>query len=120
MQGRAPGPSEAKEGTAIGDERKTYYVAVGAGQILEDKEAAPFEFAIRANEKELNKLQEKFEELSSIDEASMVHFTNSHIHASLDRANADFESQLRGLYQYLYELGTEETKRHIEAHHILD
>lgn len=95
-------------------------MAVGAGQILEDKEAAPFEFAIRANEEELNKLQEKFEELSSIDEASMVHFTNSHIHADLDRANADYEAQLKSLYSYLYELGTDETKRHIESTHFLD
>ncbi|CAM3739150.1 hypothetical protein COLU111180_05980 [Cohnella lubricantis] len=120
MAGRALNRRPAKEGTAIGDERKTYYVAVGAGQVLEDKEAAPFEFAIRANDEELNKLQEKFEELSSVDEASMVHFTNSHIHANLERANEDYESQLKNIYAYLYELGTDETKRHIEANHILD
>lgn len=50
----------------------------------------------------------------------MVHFTNSHIHADIGRANSDYESQLRSIYQYLYELGTDETKRHIEANHMLD
>ncbi|GIO12552.1 hypothetical protein J19TS2_21070 [Cohnella xylanilytica] len=114
-----PGASRAKEGWNIGDDRKTYYVAVGAGQILEDKEAAPFEFAIRANEEELNKLQEKFEELSSADEAAAMHFSGW-LSSSDERANEEYAGQLKGVYGLLYELGTEETKRHIEEHHFLD
>ncbi|WP_027092065.1 hypothetical protein [Cohnella thermotolerans] len=108
-----------KEGRVIGDERKTYYVAVGAGQILEDKEAAPFEFAIRANEEELNKLQEKFEELASAEEASAFHFTGW-LTAGDEQTNEAYAGHLKGIYSLLYELGTEETKRHIEDHHFLD
>jgi len=38
---------------------RTYYVAVGPGQILTDPETAAFEFAIRGTEAEIDKLEEK-------------------------------------------------------------
>ncbi|TJY41474.1 hypothetical protein E5161_13815 [Cohnella pontilimi] len=101
------------------DERKTYYVAVGAGSILEDREAAAFEFEIQANEEELNKLQEMFEELSSADEAAAFRFPVPPVTASEQERNAEYDHQLHSIYQLLYETGTEETKRHIESIGIL-
>jgi hypothetical protein len=97
------------------DERKTYYVAVGAGSILEDREAAAFEFEIRANEEELNKLQEMFEELSSADEAAAFRFPVPPVTASEQERTATYDHQIHDIYKLLFELGTEETKRHIES-----
>jgi hypothetical protein len=99
-------------------ERKTYYVAVGAGEILEHREAAAFEFEIRANEEELNKLQEMFEQLSSTDEESMIRF-HSPVTVSEQERTAMYDSQIHEIYKFLYQLGTEETKRHIESTNIL-
>lgn len=103
----------------MSDERKTYYVSVGAGQVLEDKEAAAFEFEIRASEEELNRLQELFEELSSADEAAMFHFPRQLTTLSLDEMNEQYQQKLQEIYRLLHELGTEETKRHIESIRIL-
>lgn len=102
------------------DERKTYYVSVGAGQVLEDREAAPFEFEIRANEEELNKLQEMFEETSSAEEASVFHFVRPITTKGDEDYNAVYVAQLRDIYRLLHRLGTEETRRHIESMNILE
>ncbi|MCC3375726.1 hypothetical protein [Cohnella sp. REN36] len=101
------------------DDRKTYYVAVGAGQILEDPTVSPFEFAIRANVEELNKLQEQFEDLSSADETAAFRHTGW---KSVDEEDmlGDYDERMRGLYHTLYELGTDETRRHIESSGLLD
>jgi hypothetical protein len=99
-------------------DRKTYYVAVGAGQILEDPEAAPFEFEIRANEEELNKLQEMFEETASSDEAAVFQF-NGLPTVSDEPDNSVFDALIKDIYHLLHQLGTDDTKRHIQAMNIL-
>lgn len=95
-------------------ERKPYYVAVGAGQILEDPTAAAYELEIYANEEELNRLQELFEELSSWDEAQVSHFSwNPFETASVERINLGYDQLITRIYQLMHELGSEETKAHI-------
>ncbi|MBB6672312.1 hypothetical protein [Cohnella nanjingensis] len=101
------------------DDRKTYYVAVGAGQILEDPTVAPFEFAIRANDEELNKLQDRFEDLSSADETTAFRYADW-VSGSDKEMLGEYDRQMRGIYSLLYELGTEETKRHIESAGLLE
>ncbi|WP_276352882.1 hypothetical protein [Cohnella caldifontis] len=101
------------------DGRKTYYVAVAAGQVLEDRQAAPFEFEIRANEEELNKLQELFEETSSAEEASAFHFVRPITTKGEEDYNAVYDAQLKDIYRLLYRLGTDETKRHIASMNVL-
>ncbi|MFD0672942.1 hypothetical protein [Cohnella sp. GCM10027633] len=98
--------------------RKTYYVSVGAGQVLEDKEAAPFELVIRANEEELNKLQELFEETSSTDEAAAFTFSGSPT-VSDPVEDDTYDGLIHDIYRMLHELGTDETKHHIESMDIL-
>jgi len=97
-------------------ERKPFYVAVGAGQILEDPTAAAYELEILANEEELNRLQELFEELVTWDEAQAFHFSRSpYGTASVERINLGYDNLLVKLYTMLYELGTETTKSHIQS-----
>lgn len=112
----------AKGGSANGgpaDGRKTYYVAVGSGEVLEDKGAAAFEFEIRANEAELNRLQKMFAELASDDESALYRYSGW-LSASEAEMNAVTDGHLHGIYRLLYELGTEETKRHIASMHVLE
>lgn len=101
------------------DERKPYYVSVGAGQILEDPGAAAYELDIRANEEELNKLQELFEEYASMDEAEAFHFGRHPFgSASQSRMNAGIEDITTRIYKLLHELGSEQTKSHIDSMHL--
>ncbi len=105
----------------VDDEQvRTYYVSVQAGQILEDSEAAAYELAVRLNGRERVKLRELLDELSSMDEAQMFHFSSSPFGAASDaEINAGYDGLIRLIYRKLYEHGTEETKRHIETMGIL-
>ena len=78
--------------------RKHYYVSVQAGSILEDPEAAAYELEIWANEEELNRLQELFEELVSEDEAEAAHFT-SHPFGStpVERINSAYDGDRKSV-----------------------
>ncbi|RKP54207.1 hypothetical protein D7Z26_12610 [Cohnella endophytica] len=98
--------------------RKTYYVAVGARQVLEDREAAAFEFAIQANDDEVHQLQELFEEIQDSDEDNAFHFSGNPM-VSDDPEDETFIALLQDIYGMLYRLGTPETKKHIEDMNIL-
>ncbi|MCM3746753.1 hypothetical protein M3223_05225 [Paenibacillus pasadenensis] len=97
-------------------QRKRYYVAVGAGQVLEDSEAAAYELVIEATEEEKDGLKALFAELSSMDEAQMAHFHSSpYGSASLEEINRGYEGILKQIYALINRLGTEETKQHITS-----
>lgn len=98
--------------------RKTYYVAVGAKQVLADREAAAFEFAIRANDDEVHQLQELFEDIQDSDEDNAFHFSGSPT-VSDDPENDTYEALFQDIYRMIYRLGTDETKKHIEKMNIL-
>lgn len=106
-----------RENISNGD-KKTYYVSVGEGQVLEDPEAAAFEFAIHASEAEIDKLQELFQETQDADEDGAFTFSGSpSVSDSPD--NDTYDAHLKDIYRMLHELGTHETKQHIESMNIL-
>jgi len=100
--------------------KKTYYVSVQAGQILEDQEAASYEFVIRATNEEITQLQELFEEYTTMDEAEIAHFSwNPYETASDLQMSAGCDGLLKRIYELLYSCGIDETKRHIESMNII-
>lgn len=98
--------------------KRTYYVAVGPGQILTDHEAAAFEFAIRATEAEIDKLEELFQEVQDADEDEISDFSGSPL-VSDSPENETYDALLKDIYRMLHKLGTDETRTHIESMNIL-
>lgn len=102
------------------DRRETYYVSVGGGQILRDSTAAAYELEITANEEELYRLQELFEELASMEEAEVWHFVrHPYESASTDRLSMESGGLTEQIYRTIYELGTPQTRAFIEQAGIL-
>lgn len=98
------------------DGRKLFYVSVQAGQILEDREAAAYELEIYANEEDVSRLRELFEELSSMEEAEAFHFVSTPYKSNSDDALSGASDDLIGqVYRLIYNCGTVATKRHIES-----
>lgn len=96
--------------------RKHYYVSVQARTILEDREAAAYEFDILACQEEVDQLTELFEEFQEQDEAQALHFTrHPYGSASTDQMNAGTSTILIEVYKMLFELGTQETRKHIAS-----
>jgi len=97
------------------DGKRTYYVAVGPGQILTDPETAAFEFAIRATEAEIDKLEELFQDA---DEDEIFDCSGSPLVADSPQ-NETYDALFKDIYRMLHELGTYETRNHIESMNIL-
>ncbi|MCP3775084.1 hypothetical protein NLX71_17565 [Paenibacillus sp. MZ04-78.2] len=98
-------------------EKKTYYIAVGSGEKQEPEEATGnFEFEIQATEEEVDKLQDMFEELALNEENTAVRATMPYREYRSDKEN---DEHLTGIYRMLHELGTPDTRRHIEAMNVL-
>jgi hypothetical protein len=98
--------------------RKTYYVLVGPGQILMDPEAAPFQFAIQATEAEIDKLEELFQETQDVDEDEIFNFSGSPTISDTPE-NETYDALFKDIYRMLHDLGTPETRSHIEKMNIL-
>lgn len=101
--------------------KKPYYVSVQAHTIVDDKSAAEFEFEIEATDKEVKQLFELFAEK---EELESLNFRQTPIpsipYHELDDANDAYDNSMKLIYQKIYELGTERTKRHIEKMGILE
>jgi hypothetical protein len=111
-------------------EKQTYYIAVGPGLIMEDKEASAFDFEIKATPEELDQLQELFQ-MENFEEAPVYLHARSpkdllNIGAAAfkpykeSEAHEEYDHHLAAIYGLLHKLGTPETKQHIESMHILE
>lgn len=100
--------------------KKTFYIAVGSGEILEPSNMlGNFEFEIRATEEERDQLEELFEESMEAQEDTGIraHIPFREYHNDKENDAADY--YLKQIYRKLHELGTPETRSHIESMNIL-
>lgn len=101
-------------------DKKTYYVTVQSGEILDDPTAFSYDFVIYANEQELDQLQELFE---NTQEAEQLTYARTWIPSPIDQfdeENSNYDESLREIYEMLHALGSTETKQHIETMHVLN
>lgn len=99
--------------------KKTYYVNVGTGEVLEDSTALNYEFEISATDEEFDQLQELFEET---DNTSQVSYATSWLPWKAYYSNEtdqEMDYYLTEVYRTLHRLGNEQTRRHIENMNIL-
>lgn len=96
----------------------TYYVSVSARTIQADPPETDH-LAIQATEKQLELLRRKLEREDRNDELSSGRAIIPFKSAEKDPAEAEFSDDLLDLYAYIYELGTPETKAHIESLRLL-
>lgn len=101
-------------------EKKPYYVTVQQGRVLEDPTVTPYEFEIFATQEEAGELQKLFERMPADDFANFIDahipFVPYHQRESIDV----IDDNLSQIYEKIYELGTEETKKFIEEQNILE
>jgi len=100
-------------------DKDTYYVSVQAGTIMQTQGEAAYELEIRATEEDVRKLRLIFESMNKIDFASHFRAMLPGIPYHFDSENDVYDEELRNVYGLLYELGTEETQKHIAGMGIL-
>lgn len=104
----------------MSEKKQTYYVSVQAGSIVQNEHDTSFEFEIQATEKEISKLQELFDGKEEADDYAYfrAHVPWQEYHE--DKPNDAYDYYLTEVYRMIHELGTPDTKRHIESMNVLD
>ncbi|TMV46674.1 hypothetical protein FE783_25535 [Paenibacillus mesophilus] len=94
-------------------EKKTYYVSVQAGSVLENEGDTAYEFEIVATEQDVEDLMERFGMLSDADNSSAFRAHLPGVPYHQDSVHDSYDETLTDIYRKLYDLGTEETKKTI-------
>jgi hypothetical protein len=100
-------------------EKKPYYVSVQAGTVLDNIEDAAFEFEILATPEDVDRLGEMFEATMEADHDAFWRAHTPAMPTHHDDENDAYDESLKMIYSTIYELGTPETKQHIESMHVL-
>ncbi|QHW33833.1 hypothetical protein GZH47_25570 [Paenibacillus rhizovicinus] len=95
-----------------------YYVSISAKTIQEEAPETDH-LAIQADERQLVILKRKLEREEHNDEITSGRAIIPFKSAEKDPATEEFSDDLLDLYAYIYELGTPETKAHIESLRLL-
>jgi hypothetical protein len=101
-------------------DKKIYYVTVQSGEIMDDPTAFNYDFVIEASEDEYDQLKELFEDTADAELATYTHSFVLSLSTYYNEENTTYDNSLQLIYKKLYELGTLETKQHIETINILD
>lgn len=100
-------------------EKNTYLVSVSNLSVERigsraGRRDTEFEFTIEATEQEAGQLSQLMETQQADDFSTLVRTPIPYKSADHDEATKDYNEQLLRVYSYLYELGTPETRDHIE------
>jgi hypothetical protein len=101
------------------EQKKTYYIDVGTGQILSNASSSTWSFQIQATDEEITQLRELFNQNYSTE---WKNFFRSHVpfvEYHNDKENDSYDRTIQQIYGMLYKLGDPEAKKHIESMSIL-
>lgn len=103
-------------------DKRTYYVNVGTGEVLEDPSALNYEFVISATDEEFDKLQELFEEIDNSSQASYAFtwYPWEIYTADASKYDREYDYYLSEIYRTLHQLGNAQTRQHIESMNVLE
>lgn len=96
-------------------DKKRYYVSVQAGTILQNQGDATYELEIEASEDDVKLLEKLFDKRTTYEFDT---FFRAHVPAvpyHFDMENDTYDKCLQEIYSLIYDLGTEQTKQHIES-----
>jgi hypothetical protein len=101
------------------EQKKTYYIDVGTGEISRSATSSTWGYKIQANNQEITELRELFEQNYSNEKTT---FLRSHIpfmEYHHDRGNDAYDNTIQQVYSMIHKLGDEEAKTHIKSMNIL-
>ncbi|HUC91686.1 MAG TPA: hypothetical protein VMS09_06580 [Paenibacillus sp.] len=96
-------------------EKKKYYISVQGQTIMEQQGDAAYELEIEANSEEIEKLRKLFVMLKESDHNCFFRAQYLAIPYHHDNSNDRYDYYLKEIYNYIYELGTDETKQHLAS-----
>ena len=101
------------------DHSHTYYVNIQSLHLHNRPDVADYHLVINANEQQKNELLEMMRSMGRRDEDSLQPMLTRPLSNDLDPVNSSYDQKMQQLFSRLYELGTEDTKQHIQSMNIL-
>ncbi|MCA1032472.1 hydrolase [Bacillus timonensis] len=101
------------------DNKKTYYISLGSGEISQSKTSSTWDYEIQANDEEIVQLREYFDQNFSNDWQGFFRAHVPYVEYHHDPTNDAYDETLLKVYKMIYELGNEETKEHIKTQGII-
>jgi hypothetical protein len=99
--------------------KKSYYISIGTGEIMKTATDSPWNFKIEANDDEITKLREYFDQNYSTEWQNFFRAHVPYVQYHYDRENDAYDETMVKIYEMIYELGDEEAKQHIRSIGIL-
>ncbi|AGK55301.1 MAG: hypothetical protein K0S25_1465 [Bacillus sp. (in: firmicutes)] len=99
--------------------KKTYYIALGTGEIMQSATDSPWNFKITATDDEIIQLREYFDQNYSTEWQNFFRAHVPYVQYHYDRENDAYDKTTEKIYKLIYDLGDEEAKQHIRSIGIL-
>ena len=106
-------------GITVGEDRKTYYIWLPNGQILQDSESSPWNYKIEATDDEIKQLREYFDQNYSTEIGNFYRAHIPFLEYHHDPGNDAYDKTLHEVYELIYKLGDTNAKNHIASMEIL-
>jgi hypothetical protein len=101
------------------EQKKTYYISVGSGEISQSATSSPWNFKIEASDEEITQLREYFDQNYSNEWQNFFRAHVPYVQYHYDRENDAYDETMKNVYAMIYQLGDEEAKQHIRKMRIL-
>jgi hypothetical protein len=101
------------------DQKKTYYIDVGTGEISLSQTSSTWSYKIQANDEEITQLRELFDQNYSTEWKNFFRAHVPYVEYHYDRENDAYDQTIQQVYGMLHQLGDQEAKKHIESMNIL-
>ncbi|SFB18343.1 MULTISPECIES: hydrolase [unclassified Bacillus (in: firmicutes)] len=103
----------------MSEKKKTYYINIGSGEIMQSATSSTWNFKIEANDEEIIQLREYFDQNYSTEWQNFFRAHVPYVQYHYDRENDAYDETLKKVYGMIYDLGDEEAKQHISSIGIL-
>lgn len=103
----------------MADQKKTYYINIGTGEISQSATSSTWNYKIEANEEEIIVLREYFDQNYSTEWQNFFRAHIPFVEYHYDRENDAYDKTMKEVYRMIYDLGDSDAKTHIESMGIL-
>jgi len=101
------------------ENKNTYYITVGTGEISQSAADSRWDFKIAATDDEIKDLRSYFKQSYSADAKSFWRTHLPFLEYHNDKENDEYDEALSKIYGMIYQLGDDETRNHIESMGVL-
>jgi hypothetical protein len=107
------------KGVEVMEQKKTYYIDVGTGEISQNATSSTWSFKISATNEEITEIRELFDQNYSTEWQNFFRAHVPYVQYHYDRENDQYDQTLVKVYELIYRLGDEAAQNHIKSMNIL-